>query len=104
MLIGPEAKETLFSKALGEKLSKAALRKLRELAKGNWSAKMAKRLEGVPPWLNNRLFETYLTSKIRILWQKAIDFSPRVKRYTDTIRVWHIEMDHDNVSRCTEHL
>jgi len=99
VLIGPEAKETLFSKKLGGKLSRASLKKLRELAKGNWSAKTAKPLQGVPAWLNNKLFECYLTASIRIIWQKAIDFSPRLKRYTDTIRVWYIEMDHDNVSR-----
>jgi len=104
VLIGPAAKETLFSKKLGEKLSKAALRKLQELARGNWSSKMAKRLEGVPSWLNNQIFETYLTSAFRIIWQKAIDFSPMKKTYTDTIRVWYIEMDHDNVPKKVENI
>lgn len=59
-------------KELGEKLSRDALKKLQTLARGDWSAKMAKPLKGVPKWLRNKLFESYLTKSYRIIWEKAL--------------------------------
>ena len=35
----------------------------------------------------------------RFLWQYGVDYSPRIKGFTETIRLFKIVRDHDNVSR-----
>jgi len=104
VVVSPTAKDTLFGKALGEKLKLKAIRQLRELAEGNWSKKKAKKLDGVPDWLRNRLFETYLTKGCRIIWEVAVSYSTIKRSYTDMIRLWFIETDHDNVPRRIEYI
>ena len=51
-----------------------------------------------------QLFESKLTKGARLLWQRAVAFSPRrsggtVHIYADVIRVWSVVADHDRLHR-----
>ena len=89
--------------------------KVRSLAQGrdNWTPHLCKRLEGLPKSRGMLLYETRLTDAARIIWECAVAFSPRYSDkdsemkstiYSETIRIWDIEFDHDNVSRAIENI
>ncbi|XP_022794976.1 TPR and ankyrin repeat-containing protein 1-like [Stylophora pistillata] len=89
--------------------------KVRSLAQGrdNWTPHLCKRLEGLPKSRGMLLYETRLTDAARIIWECAVAFSPRYSDkdcemkstiYSETIRIWDIEFDHDNVSRTIENI
>ena len=83
------------------KLIAAAVRRLEQLADGEWNARNRKKLEGVSGDL--LLFEAKLSKGARLLWELAIAFSERRSReaaiYAEAITVWSIVPDHDNVGR-----
>ena len=86
------AKDQLW--AMGLPMQRIVLRHIRTVANGYWSRKSgAKRIEGVPPSL--KLYETKLTKGARMLWEQSVGFSTQIHKYTDIIRVWAIEKDHD---------
>ena len=74
-------------------LRQKAINNICRLASGEWHAKFHKQV-GSEPGLD--LFEMKLTKGRRILWQKAIDFSPRCSTdsgqivYSEIIRLWDI--------------
>ena len=84
-----------------------AMRKIQKLATGFWDpAQDAKRTQGASKLASISLFEARFNKYGRILWQRAIAFSPRKsnvgagsKIYSEVIRVWAIVFDHDRLSR-----
>ena len=102
-------------------LRELAITKIRQLAEGDL------RGNGIKPVYKDAsknfcLYEMRLTDAARILWERAVQFSPRltakgtdkscetakgsnksceaaVHLYSEVIRVWDIVLDHDNVNR-----
>lgn len=84
---------------------------IRQLANGNMRGSLAKRLVGIAKESSILLFEAKLGKSARILWERAIAFSPRCSAlsdnkyengggiYTEVIRVWDVVFDHDTVPR-----
>jgi len=74
------------------KLVAAIVRRLAQLAAGEWNFRNRKRLEGVSGDL--QLFEARLSKGARLLWELAIAFSERRSKagtiYAQTIRVWSV--------------
>ena len=82
-------------------LRSSAVQTIRSLAEGSRSDKLSKQV-GSEPKL--QLFEAKISKASRILWQKAISFSPRQTSfqshhiYTQVIRIWEIVVDHDQLN------
>ncbi|CAB4029118.1 TPR and ankyrin repeat-containing 1-like [Paramuricea clavata] len=89
------------------------VRIIRQLANGQMRGSRAKRLV-IGKESKIRLFEAKLDKSARILWERAIAFSPRCSAlsdnknengggiYTEVIRIWDIVFDHDTVPRKIE--
>ena len=92
----------------------AILKKIRLLAKGQWTEKLAKKLKGVSKSL--KLYEARLNRHSRLIWEVAISFSPRCSTsekftpliddcaekgavYVDKIRLWDIALRHDEIEK-----
>ncbi|XP_033107816.1 TPR and ankyrin repeat-containing protein 1-like [Anneissia japonica] len=102
----------LRNRHVPEKIKKAVINKIRRLGEGNWSKSLA-----IPvscKTVDHKIYMAKVTSGGRILWQKAIVFSPEHsvvhsegrltgvasgRIYTDAIRVWNVVLDNDNVQR-----
>ena len=90
------------------------VRIIRQLANGQMRGSRAKRLAGIAKKSKILLFEAKLDKSARILWERAIAFSPRCSAlsdnknengggiYTEVIRIWDIVFDHDTVPRKIE--
>ncbi|KAJ7371741.1 TPR and ankyrin repeat-containing protein 1 [Desmophyllum pertusum] len=93
--------------------------KIRMLANGRWNKTLCKRLEGEAKKEGIQLYESKLTKRQRIIWEKTIAFSgrcsenpelrlnmgnPEGRIYSDIIRVWDIVLDHDKLQRSIEHI
>ncbi|XP_028397252.1 LOW QUALITY PROTEIN: TPR and ankyrin repeat-containing protein 1-like [Dendronephthya gigantea] len=83
---------------------------VRQLANGRMRGSLAKRLVGIASHSDILLFEAKLDKSARIIWERAIAFSPRCSVsnrknennggiYTEVIRIWDIVFDHDTVPR-----
>ena len=77
-----------------------AARTIFQLAEGQRGSALSKQV-GSEPKLN--LYESKMTRGGRILWEKAIQFSPRRTGtqlvYAEVIRVWDVVPDHDSLNR-----
>lgn len=60
-----------------------------------------------------KLFEIKLDKAVRIIWEKAINFSPRFNNicvvecdviYSEVIRIWDIVLNHDRIHACVENI
>ena len=83
------------------KLRPFFFRIIHQIASGNRSDALQKSVikENGPP-----LFEAKLSKGARIIWEEALQFSPKHSQanyriYTEVIRVWDIETDHDKLHK-----
>ena len=85
----------------------SAVRAICSLAEGRRSDMLSKQV-GSEPKL--QLYEAKISKASRILWQKAISFSPRQTGsqshhiYTQVIRIWEIVVDHDQLNHYIEQI
>ncbi|KAG8521586.1 TPR and ankyrin repeat-containing protein 1 [Galemys pyrenaicus] len=112
-----EMLKKLSSKAVSKVMKKKIILAIQQLGNGDWSQGLQKRLKQLDG--NIHLFEAKLDKAARILWELAIDFSPRCSEnpekiitternshsmeksgqvYTEIIRIWDIVLDHDKLS------
>ena len=83
-------------------LIKETFNKLFRLANGEWHEEFHKSLSGTK--IKN-LYELKLTKSIRIIWELAIAYSPRLSSqnksvlYTEVIRVWSLVVNHDRIDK-----
>ena len=106
-----EVWKTLKDKKLPRDKKTQIVRVIKQLANGNMRGRLAKRLVGIAKESNILLFEAKLDKSARILWERAITFSPRCSDlsddkserrggiYVEVIRIWDIVFDHDTVPR-----
>ena len=108
----------LSKKKMLRNLKFKLVQQIRQLASGDWSTVVHKRLEHIPKGVY--LYETKLSKAARIIWQKAIAFSERSSHstfttsktnsevkgaiYTDVIRVWDVVLNHDHLSATIERI
>ncbi|XP_064596809.1 TPR and ankyrin repeat-containing protein 1-like [Liolophura sinensis] len=92
-------------------MKQRAIKRIQKLARGEWTDSLTKIVHNVPDTLN--LFEAKISKGARILWERAIAFSPKLSEknstqadipveeqaqiYTEVIRVWDIVVLHDNL-------
>ena len=82
-------------------LKTIVFRKLLRLADGEFHGKFHKALHSTT---DMNLYELKLTKSIRIIWEFAVTYSPRLSLqnsaefYTEVIRVWSLVVDHDHIS------
>ena len=103
--------KTLKDKKLPSDKKRQIVRIIKQLANGHMRGSLAKRLVGIAKESKILLFEAKLDKSARILWERAIAFSPRRSAlpdkknetrsgiYTEVIRIWDIVFDHDTVPR-----
>ncbi|XP_075403192.1 TPR and ankyrin repeat-containing protein 1 [Tenrec ecaudatus] len=105
------------SKAMTKVIKKKAISAIQQLGNGEWTQGLQKRLKHLKG--NIQLFEAKLDKGTRMLWELAIDFSPRCSEnpekimatgqnahsteksgrvYTEIIRIWDIVLDHCKLS------
>ena len=106
-----EVWKKLRDKKLARDKKRQIVRRIRQLANGDMRGSLAKPLVGIAKQSDILLFEAKLNRSARILWERAIAFSPRCsalpdnknqKRrgiYMEVIRIWDILFDHDTVPR-----
>ena len=108
----------LSKKKMLKNLKDKLVQQIRQLACGDWSTVVHKRLEHIPKGIY--LFETKLSKAARIIWQVAISFSERSSYstlttsknnsevnggiYTEVIRVWDVVLNHDHLSATIERI
>ena len=115
-----EVWKILNDRRLSPVTKKRIVKVIQQLANGHMRGHLAIRLEGLPKQNNILLFEAKLTKGARILWERAIAFSPRCSNntellsgkkeervgriYSDIIRIWDIVFDHETVPRKIENI
>ncbi|XP_019393683.1 PREDICTED: TPR and ankyrin repeat-containing protein 1 isoform X1 [Crocodylus porosus] len=108
-----EMLKMLGSKAVPPYLKKKIIMVIQQLGNGEWTQSLQKPLKHLQADI--RLYEAKLNKGARILWELAIDFSPRCSEvpekiiemeqskhpleesgriYTEIIRIWDIVLDH----------
>eukprot|EP00960_Hanusia_phi_P018931 557842-Hanusia_phi.AAC.1 len=95
-----EFKDQLFGLYREPAVLRSTVQKIKRLANGEQGRSLVKCLKGTPKHL--KIFESPCVSfddGRRFLWQYAVDYSPRISAFTDTIRLWKICLDHDDVPR-----
>ena len=81
---------------------KAAARTIESLAKGRRNDHLSRQIACEK---SLQLFEARMTKAARILWEKAISYSPKLTGdspfpvYTQVIRVWEIVLHHDDLDK-----
>jgi len=98
-----EFKEQLFALHRQPLLLQSLVRNLGRLATGEQSRGLCKSLKGVPKSL--RIYESPVKSFNdggRFLWQFSVDYSPRIRGFTDCIRLWRLCLQHDDVPKGIE--
>jgi len=98
-----EFKEQLFALHRQPLLLQSLVRNLGRLATGEQSRGLFKSLKGVPKSL--RIYESPVKSFNdggRFLWQYSVDYSPRIRGFTDCIRLWRLCLQHDDVPKGIE--
>nr|XP_019583219.1 PREDICTED: TPR and ankyrin repeat-containing protein 1 isoform X2 [Rhinolophus sinicus] len=107
----------LSSKVMPKVMKKKIILAIQQLGNGEWTQGLQKRLKHLKG--NIQLFEAKLDKGARMLWELAIDFSPRCSEnpekiiatersshsmeksgrvYTEIIRIWDIVLDHGKLS------
>ena len=87
-------------------LKEKAFQKLHRLANGEWHEDFRKPLSGTK---NQNLYELKVNGAVRIIWERAIAYSPRLslkdssqneptELYTDIIRIWSLVLNHDHIN------
>nr|XP_060637656.1 TPR and ankyrin repeat-containing protein 1 [Anolis sagrei ordinatus] len=115
----PEMLKKLGSKHMPHDKRNKAIRVIQQLGNGDWTKGNKKLLKQVKGSI--RLYEAKLGKGARMLWERAIDFSPRCSEtaekiieskdlahptgrvYTEIIRIWDIVLDHDKLRRAIEY-
>ncbi|KAM4705098.1 TPR and ankyrin repeat-containing protein 1 [Rhinophrynus dorsalis] len=117
----PEALKKLGSKAIPQYMKNKIILSIQKLGNGEWTRSLHKPLKYLKSDI--KLFEVILDKGARMLWELAIDFSPRCSEepeklmatklsshasektgrvYTEIIRVWDIVLDHCKLSKAIE--
>ncbi|NXE98771.1 TRNK1 protein, partial [Menura novaehollandiae] len=119
----PEMLKTLSSKAVPHYLKTKTIMTIKRLGNGEWSRGLKKPLKHLKADI--QLYEAKLGKGARMLWELAIDFSPRCSEspekimeteqtksrpeksgrvYTEIIRIWAIVLDHCKLNRALENI
>ncbi|OXB56796.1 hypothetical protein ASZ78_001366, partial [Callipepla squamata] len=114
----PEALKTLGSKDVPHYLKTKTIMTIKQLGNGEWTRGLQKPLKHLKADI--QLYEAKLGKGARMLWELAIDFSPRCSEsaekimeteqtkslpeksgrvYTEIIRIWAIVLDHCKLNR-----
>uniref|UniRef100_G1MHV0 Tetratricopeptide repeat and ankyrin repeat containing 1 n=1 Tax=Ailuropoda melanoleuca TaxID=9646 RepID=G1MHV0_AILME len=113
-----ETLKKLSSKVMTKVMKKKIILAIQQLGNGEWTQGLQKRLKHLKGSI--QLFEAKLDKGARMLWELAIDFSPRCSEnpekiiaaternlhcpeksgrvYTEIIRIWDIVLDHCKLS------
>ncbi|XP_037382087.1 TPR and ankyrin repeat-containing protein 1 isoform X2 [Talpa occidentalis] len=112
-----EILKKLSSKVMPKVMKKKIILAIQQLGNGEWTQGLQKRLKKLEG--NIHLFEAKLDKGARMLWELAIDFSPRCSEnpdkiitmernshsteksgrvYTEIIRIWDIVLDHKKLN------
>ncbi|XP_004676694.1 PREDICTED: TPR and ankyrin repeat-containing protein 1 [Condylura cristata] len=112
-----EMLKKMSSKGMSKVMKKKIILAIQQLGNGEWTQSLQKRLKHLKG--NIHLFEAKLDKGARMLWELAIDFSPRCSEnpekiitlernsysteksgrvYTEIIRIWDIVLDHNKLS------
>ncbi|KAI5944999.1 TPR and ankyrin repeat-containing protein 1 [Manis javanica] len=112
-----EVLKKLSSKVMTKVMKKKIILAIQQLGNGEWTQGLQKRLKHLEGHI--QLFEAKLDKGARMLWELAIDFSPRCSEspekimatewnshsteksgqvYTEIIRIWDIVLDHCKLS------
>ncbi|EKX52227.1 hypothetical protein GUITHDRAFT_102129 [Guillardia theta CCMP2712] len=100
-----EFKEVLYSLKSQPVLLRSLLLNLSRLAAGEQGRSIMKQLKGSPKGM--QIMESpckTFNDGPRFLWQYAVDYSPKIKNFVETIRLWRICLQHDDVSKGMEHI
>ncbi|XP_069071086.1 TPR and ankyrin repeat-containing protein 1 isoform X1 [Pleurodeles waltl] len=118
-----EALKKLGSKSIPHYMKKKIILAVQQLGNGDWVQSLQKRLK----YLNSdiQLYEAKLDKGGRMLWELAIDFSPRCSEdpemiieteqslysveksgrvYTEIIRIWDIVLDHNKLNHAIDNI
>lgn len=119
----PEMLKTLGSKAVPHYLKTRTIMTIKQLGNGEWTKGLQKPLKHLKADI--QLYEAKLGKGARMLWELAIDFSPRCSEsaekimeteqmtsipeksgrvYTEIIRIWAIVLDHCKLNRVLENI
>ncbi|KFP74594.1 TPR and ankyrin repeat-containing protein 1, partial [Acanthisitta chloris] len=119
----PEVLKTLGSKAVPHYLKTKTIMTIKQLGNGEWTKGLQKPLKHLKADI--QLYEAKLGKGARMLWELAIDFSPRCSEsaekimeteqtkcrpeksgrvYTEIIRIWAIVLDHCKLNRALENI
>ncbi|NWV71951.1 TRNK1 protein, partial [Malurus elegans] len=119
----PEMLKTLSSKAMPHYMKAKTIMAIKQLGNGEWSRGLQKPLKHLKADI--QLYEAKLDKGARMLWELAIDFSPRCsdspekimeteqakshpeksgRVYTEIIRIWAIVLDHCKLNRTLENI
>ena len=76
------------------------IEQIRRLANGEFHIRLCKKVSS-----SLQLYEAKVTKAVRILWEVAVQFSPRYTGqgnsnhvFSDVIRVWSVVLDHDDIN------
>ena len=96
-----EFRDQLFALSARQPLLlRSLMENLKRLAGGERGKRLYKQLKGVPKSL--RIYESPVKTfndGPRFLWQFSVDYSPRIRSFTDCIRLWRLCLQHDDVPR-----
>ncbi|NXN99379.1 TRNK1 protein, partial [Rhinopomastus cyanomelas] len=119
----PEMLKTLGSKAVPHYLKTRTIMTIKQLGNGEWTKSLQKPLKHLKADI--QLYEAKLSKGARMLWELAIDFSPRCSEsaekimeteqakglpessgrvYTEIIRIWAIVVDHCKLNRVLDNI
>ncbi|NXI49840.1 TRNK1 protein, partial [Chloroceryle aenea] len=119
----PEALKMLGSKAVPHYLKTRTIMTIKQLGNGEWTKGLQKPLKHLEADIH--LYEAKLGKGARMLWELAIDFSPRCSEsaekimeteqtrsfpdksgrvYTEIIRIWAIVLDHCKLNRVLKNI
>ncbi|XP_074006564.1 TPR and ankyrin repeat-containing protein 1 isoform X1 [Numenius arquata] len=119
----PEMLKTLGSKAVPRYLKTKTIKTIKQLGNGEWTRGLQKPLKHLKADI--QLYEAKLGKGARMLWELAIDFSPRCSEsaekimeteqatslpeksgrvYTEIIRIWAIVLDHCKLDRVLDNI
>ncbi|NWR55162.1 TRNK1 protein, partial [Bucorvus abyssinicus] len=119
----PEMLKTLGSKAVPHYLKTRTIMTIKQLGNGEWTKGLQKPLKHLKADI--QLYEAKLGKGARMLWELAIDFSPRCSEsaekimeteqmtsipeksgrvYTEIIRIWAIVLDHCKLNRVLDNI
>lgn len=113
----------LGSKSVSSKMKKKIVFVVQQLGNGEWTQSLQKQLKHSES--NIQLYEAKLNKGARMLWEIAIEFSPRCSEnaekimedehsthpanktgrvYTEIIRIWDIVLDHEKLDHAIENI